>query len=60
MDNMIIIIDDYGIEQVIIEHGNGQYTSMAKAFYDEQQAQAEHFTPIVSSDADQLQRLASI
>jgi hypothetical protein len=38
MDNMIIIIDDYGIEQVIIDHGNGQYTSMAKSTYDAQQA----------------------
>ena len=47
MYKMIIIIDDYGIEQVIIDHGNGQYTSMAKLTYDEQQAQAALSTPSV-------------
>jgi hypothetical protein len=34
----------------IIDRGNGEFTSMPKATYDEQQAQAEHFTPIVTSD----------
>jgi hypothetical protein len=29
----------------IIDHGNEQFTSMLKSTYDEQQAQAEHFTP---------------
>jgi hypothetical protein len=37
-------------EHVIIDRGNGEYTSMLKSTYDEQQAQAEHFTPIVSSN----------
>ena len=46
-------------EHAIIDRGNGEYTTMLKSTYDEQQAQAEHFTPIVT-DADQLQRLASI
>jgi hypothetical protein len=42
-----------GLEtHAIIDRGNGEYTSMLKSTYDEQQAQAEHFTPIVSSDAD--------
>jgi hypothetical protein len=37
-----------GVEtHAIIDHGNGEYTSMLKATYDEQQAQAEHFTPSV-------------
>ena len=30
---------------VIIDRGNGEYTSMPKSVYDEQQAQAKHFTP---------------
>jgi hypothetical protein len=38
-------------EHAIIDRGNGEYTSMLKSTYDEQQAQAEHFTPIVT-DAD--------
>ena len=31
----------------IIDRGNGNFTSMLKSTYDEQQAQAEHFTPKV-------------
>jgi hypothetical protein len=38
-------------EHAIIDRGNGEYTTMLKSTYDEQQAQAEHFTPIVT-DAD--------
>jgi hypothetical protein len=45
MDIEIVTIE--GIETVIIDRGNGNYTSMSKAVYDEQQAQAEHFTPNV-------------
>jgi len=37
-------------EHAIIDRGNGEYTSMSKATYDEQQAALS--TPIVSSDAD--------
>jgi hypothetical protein len=33
----------------IIDHGNEQFTSMLKSTYDEQQAQAEHFTPSVTN-----------
>jgi hypothetical protein len=36
------------IEYAIIDRGNGEYTSMTKAFYDEQQAQAEQSTPMVT------------
>jgi len=32
-------------EHAIIDRGNGEFTSMLKSTYDEQQAQAEHFTP---------------
>ncbi len=32
-------------EYVMIDRGNGEYTSMLKSTYDEQQA--EHFTPSV-------------
>jgi hypothetical protein len=39
------IIDDYGIEHIIIDHGNDQFTSMPKSEYDRQQA--EQSTPIV-------------
>jgi hypothetical protein len=37
------------IEYAIIDRGNGEYTSMTKAFYDQQQAALS--TPIVT-DAD--------
>jgi predicted aspartyl protease len=43
--------DGVEVEHAIIDRGNGEYTSMPKSVYDEQQAQAEHFTPIVT-DAD--------
>ena len=36
------------IEQAIIDRGNGEYTSMTKAFYDQQQAALS--TPIVNAD----------
>jgi hypothetical protein len=36
------------VEHAIIDRGNGEYTSMTKVFYDEQQAALS--TPIVSSD----------
>jgi hypothetical protein len=37
MDNVTFITVDE-VEHAIIDHGNGEYTSMTKAFYDEQQA----------------------
>lgn len=42
MDNIEIIKDADGIEHVIIDRGNGEFTSMPKSVYDAQQAaQAE-------------------
>ena len=46
MDIEIVTIE--GIETVIIDRGNGEYTSMSKAYYDEQQAALS--TPIVNAD----------
>ena len=34
---MEIIVDKDGIEHVIIDRGNGEFTSMPKSVYDEQQ-----------------------
>ncbi len=45
-------LTDEVTEHAMIDHGNGEFTSMLKSTYDAQQAaQAEHFTPIVT-DAD--------
>lgn len=41
MDNITIITDLEGFEHVIIDRGNGEYTSMPKAVWDEQQKAAE-------------------
>jgi len=38
------------VEHAIIDRGNGEFTSMLKSTYDEQQAQAEHFTPMVTDE----------
>ena len=48
MDNVTFIeVESHGVVEThaIIDRGNGEYTSMPKSVYDEQQAQAEHFTP---------------
>jgi hypothetical protein len=37
MENIQIITDYYGIEHVIIDKGNGHFTSMPKTVYDAQQ-----------------------
>ena len=53
MDNVTFIeVESHGITEThaIIDRGNGEYTSMPKSVYDEQQAQAALSTPIVSSD----------
>lgn len=39
--NYEIVTDSYGVEHVIIDRGNGEYTSMPKAVWDEQQKAAE-------------------
>ena len=34
---MEIITDNFGIEYVVIDHGNGEFTSMLKSTYEAQQ-----------------------
>lgn len=41
MDNIKYITDLEGNEHVIIDRGNGEFTSMTKAHYDELQKQAD-------------------
>jgi hypothetical protein len=38
MEKIEIVEDTQGIEHVIIDRGNGEFTSMPKSVYDEQQA----------------------
>ena len=38
---METFIGENGEEIVVIDRGNGEFTSMSKAFYDEQQANAD-------------------
>ena len=49
MDNVSFIQienpDGTTTEHAIIDRGNGEFTSMLKSTYDEQQAQAEQSTP---------------
>jgi len=49
MENMTIVertdSDGNTVEHVIIEFAPNEFRSMLKSTYDEQQAQAEHFTP---------------
>ena len=50
MDNVTFIeVESFGeiVEHAIIDRGNGEYTSMQKSIYDEQQAQAALSTPNV-------------
>jgi hypothetical protein len=47
MDNVSFIVIDE-IEHAIIDHGNGEFTSMLKLTYEAQQA--EQSTPIVTAD----------
>ena len=48
MDNITIHLDSEGNESVIIDRGNGEYTSMPKAIYDAQIA-AQNTLPSESS-----------
>ena len=41
MDNIEIIKDADGVEHVIIDRGNNEFTSMPKAIYDEQLAKQQ-------------------
>lgn len=38
MDNVTFIVDESGVTHAIIDRGNGEFTSMPKSVYDEQQA----------------------
>jgi hypothetical protein len=39
MDKVTFFTDELdGVEHAIIDHGNGEFTSMSKSTYDEQQA----------------------
>jgi hypothetical protein len=54
MDKIEIVTNNFnGVEEVsvIIDRGNGEFTSMLKSTYDEQQAQAEQSTPSVTNEA---------
>jgi hypothetical protein len=48
MDKLTVITDEFGIEIVTIDKGNGEWVSMTKETYDKQQA--EQSTPIVSEN----------
>ena len=46
MENVSFVISELdGSEHAIIDRGNGEYTSMPKAVYEAQQAQAALSTP---------------
>ena len=45
-------IDGKLLQYVRIDHGNEEYTTMLKSFYDEQKAQAEQSTPNLAANAD--------
>ena len=49
MDKIEIVENFDGVEQVIIDRGNNEFTSMTKAEYDRRQA--EQSTPILSDEA---------
>ena len=45
MDKVSFIKDSTGTEHAIIDRGNGEFTSMPKATYDEQQAHLTESLP---------------
>jgi hypothetical protein len=47
MDNVTFITDEKGVEHTLIDHGNGEFTSMSKSEYERRQA--EQSTPSVTS-----------
>jgi len=49
MDKITHITDQRGLEHVLIDNGNGEFTSMPKEEYDRQQA--EQSTPSVTNEA---------
>ncbi len=47
MENITYITDERGTEHVLIDNGNGEFTSMTKTEYDRRQA--EQSTPSVTN-----------
>jgi hypothetical protein len=50
MDKVTFVTDVNGVEHAIIDRGNNEFTSMTKAYYDQQQA--EQSTPNLAANAD--------
>jgi hypothetical protein len=50
MENITIIENAEGVEQVLIDNGDGSFTSMSKETYNKQQA--EQSTPNLAANAD--------
>ncbi len=48
MENITTITDKDGIDHIIIDRGNGEFTSMPKSTYEAQQA--EQSTPMVATE----------
>lgn len=48
MDKVTYVTDEQGIDHVIIDKGNGEFTSMLKSTYEAMQA--EQSTPIVAAE----------
>jgi len=48
MNKTQIILDDLGTEHILIDRGNGEFTSMPKSVYD---AQAKELTENVTDDS---------
>jgi hypothetical protein len=46
--NTELFTDEQGAEHIIIDHGNGKFTSMLKSTYDAMQA--EQSTPMIPGD----------
>jgi hypothetical protein len=47
--NTELFTDEQGAEHIIIDHGNGEFTSMLKSTYEAQQA--EQSTPSLTDEA---------
>jgi hypothetical protein len=52
MENITYITDEQGVEHIIIDRGNNEFTSMTKAHYDAMQAKQS--TPMVTDETSTL------
>lgn len=50
MDNLTFVTDVDGNEHIIIDRGNGEYTSMLKSTYDELQARQNQYQGVITND----------